>query len=55
MNTNVAAAAYVLLMVVCVVAVDFLFFRHRFQQRLMANIAIVVLFAVFYFLFLKRA
>ena len=45
---------YVLAMVITVVIVDILFFRHRFQKRLMANIAIVLVFVVFYLLFLRR-
>lgn len=45
---------YGALMVATIVAVDFLFFRHRFGERLVANIAIVLVFAVFYLLFLRR-
>ncbi len=45
---------YVVLMVACVVAVDLLFFRHRFRERLIANIAIVLVFLVFYLVFLRR-
>jgi len=40
--------------VATIVAVDFLFFRNRFWQRLMVNIGIVLVFAAFYFRFLKR-
>jgi hypothetical protein len=52
MGRNTARALYAVLMVAIVVAVDFLFFRHRFRERLIANIAIVLVFAVFYILFL---
>jgi uncharacterized membrane protein len=42
------------LMATTVVAVDFLFFRNRFWERLMVNIGIVLVFAAFYLSFLKR-
>ena len=45
---------YVSLMVTIIVAVDFLFFRNRLWERLMANIGIVLVFAAFYLSFLKR-
>jgi hypothetical protein len=45
---------YVALMVAIIVAADFLFFRNRFWERLMVNIGIVLVFAAFYFSFLKR-
>jgi hypothetical protein len=35
--------------------VDLLFFRHRFLERLLANVGIVLVFAAFYLRFLKRA
>lgn len=43
---------FVLALVVVVVAVDLLFFRNRFWERLIANIGIVLLFATFYLRFL---
>jgi hypothetical protein len=46
---------YVLALVGVVVAVDILFFRHRFVERLVVNVGIVVVFAAFYLRFLKRA
>ena len=46
---------YVLAMVAVVVGVDVLFLRHLFWERLVANVAIVLVFAAFYFRFLKRA
>lgn len=47
---------YGVLMLALIVAVDFLFFkgRDRFWERLMVNIGIVLIFAAFYFRFLKR-
>jgi hypothetical protein len=45
---------YDVLLVATIVAVDFLFFRNQFWQRLMVNIGIVLVFAAFYFRFLKR-
>lgn len=44
----------VLVMVAIIVAVDVLFFRHHFWGRLITNIAIVLVFAVCYFIFLKH-
>ncbi len=45
---------YIVLMAAIIVAVDFLFLRHRFWERLIVNIAIVAVFAALYFRFLKR-
>jgi hypothetical protein len=55
MGSQRAIALYVALMVVTIVAVDFLFFRHRFWERLAANVGIVLVFGAFYFRFLKRS
>jgi hypothetical protein len=41
-------------MVVVVVAVDVLFFRHHFWERLSVNVGIVVVAVAFYFRFLRR-
>jgi cytochrome c oxidase subunit IV len=54
MGNRAAAALYVLVMVAVVVGVDVLFFRHRFWERLAVNVGIVLVFAAFYFRFLKR-
>ena len=54
MRSNAGAVLYVVLMVATIFAVDFLFFRHRLGERLIANVAIVLVFAVFYFIFLRR-
>jgi len=46
---------YVLAMVAVVVGVDVLFLRHQLWERLIVNVAIVLVFAAFYVRFLKRA
>jgi len=46
---------YVLSLGAVVVTVDVLFFRHLFWERLLANVAIVVVFAACYLRFVKRA
>jgi hypothetical protein len=53
MGKQAGVVLYVLALVVVVVAVDLLFFRHRFLERLLANIGIVLVFAAFYLRFLK--
>jgi type IV secretory pathway VirB2 component (pilin) len=45
---------YVLALVVVVVGVDVLFFRHHFAERLLVNIGIVLAFAAVYLGLLKR-
>lgn len=45
---------YIVLLVTVVVVVDVLFFRNHFWERLIANVGIVLVFAAFYFRFLKR-
>jgi hypothetical protein len=54
MGRQVAVGLYVLAMVAVVVGMDILFFRHHVWERLMVNIGIVLVFAAFYFRFLKR-
>jgi uncharacterized protein (DUF983 family) len=51
---RVAVVFYVLALVAVVVSVDVLFFRHQVWERLLVNVGIVVVFAVFYLRFLKR-
>jgi hypothetical protein len=46
-----AVALYVLTLVAVVVGVDVLFFRHHFWERLIANVAVVLVFAAFYLTF----
>jgi len=45
---------YFLLMIVIIVGADFLFLREHFVARLIVNIAIVVMFAAVYFIFLRN-
>ena len=54
MGRQLSLALYVGLMVAVIVGVDFLFFRSRFWERLMANVGIVLVFVAFYMRFLKR-
>jgi hypothetical protein len=49
-----ATVFYVVGMIVVVVGVDVLFFRHQFWPRLAANIGIVLVFGAFYWRFLRR-
>jgi hypothetical protein len=49
-----ATALYVVLMAAVIVVVDLLFFRDRVWERLTVNVGIVLVFAAFYFRFLKR-
>ena len=53
MGTKAVAVLYVALMVAVIVAVDVLFFRNRFWERLTMNIGIVLVFVAFYFRFLR--
>jgi len=55
MGRQAGVVLYVLALVTVVVGVDVLFFRHRFLERLMVNVGIVLVFAAFCFRFLKRA
>jgi len=54
MGLKTPAVLYVVAMIAVVVIVDILFFRHRFAQRLIANVGIVLVFAAFYLAFVKR-
>jgi predicted tellurium resistance membrane protein TerC len=49
-----AAALYVIAMVAVIVGVDVLFLRHHLLTRLISNVAIVVVFAAVYLLFVRR-
>jgi hypothetical protein len=53
MEREAAVALYVLALVAVVVGVEVLFFRNRFWEQLMVNVWIVLVFAAFYFRFLK--
>jgi type IV secretory pathway VirB2 component (pilin) len=54
MGRQTAAVVYVVALVVVVVGLDVLFFRNQFWERLTVNVGIVMVFAAFYFRFLKR-
>ena len=54
MPKNTLIFLYVVVMIVVVVGVDFLIFRNRFWERLMANVGIVLVFGAFYLRFLKH-
>ena len=54
MRRQVAVVLFVVAMAAVIVGVDFVFFRNRFWERLAVNIGIVLVFAAFYFRFLKR-
>lgn len=53
MERHATIALYILLMIAVIIGADFLFFRYRFWERLIANIGIVLVFAAFYMRFLK--
>jgi len=54
MGRQAAIVLYVLALVVVVVGVDVLFFRHHTWERLIVNVGIALVFAAFYWRFLKR-
>jgi len=54
MGRQAVVVLYVVAMAAVIVGVDFAFFRHRFWERLMVNIGIVLVFAAFYARFLRR-
>ena len=53
MGRQAWVALYVFAMVVVVVGVDLLFFRHQAWERLAVNVGIVLVFLAFYFRFVK--
>lgn len=55
MGRQSAVVRYVLALIAVVVGVDLLSLRHRFWERLMVNVGIVVVLAAFYLRFLKRS
>jgi type IV secretory pathway VirB2 component (pilin) len=54
MRSYTPTILYVLLMIVVIIAIDLLFFRNRFAERLTVNLGIVLVFAAFYVRFLGR-
>jgi hypothetical protein len=54
MGRTAAGALFAAVMVVVVVGVDLLFFRHHPWERLAVNVGIVLVAVAFYFRFLHR-
>ncbi len=54
MDRQVGVVLYAVAMAAIIVGVDFAFLRNRFWERLIVNIGIVLVFAAFYLLFLRR-
>lgn len=54
MSRQMVSILYAAAMVVLIVGVDFVFFRNRFWERLMANVGIVLVFGAFYLRFVWR-
>ena len=54
MIRNTSVVLYIVVLIAVVVSVDLLFFKNRFWERLIVNIGIVLVFAAFYFRFLKN-
>jgi hypothetical protein len=54
MSRQVAIVVYLVAMAAVIVAVDFLFFRNRFSERLIVNIGIVAVFVACYLRFFWR-
>jgi len=54
MARPIIAVIYVVAMVAVIVTLDALIFRNHLWERLTVNIGIVLVFAAFYFRFLRR-
>lgn len=54
MSRTVIIAIYLLAIVATIVAIDIIFFRNRFFERLLANIGIVLVYVAFYLAFLNK-
>lgn len=54
MSKNIYAVVYSLALIALIVGVDLMFFKHRFWERLIANIGIVLVFTVVWLRFLKN-
>ena len=54
MSKNISITLVVVAMIVTIVAIDVLFFRNLFWERLMVNIGIVLVFAAFSLRFIKH-
>ena len=49
-----ATVLWVLVMAVTIASIDVLFFKHRFWERLMVNVGLVLVFGGFYLRFVRR-
>ena len=54
MTSQMTNVIYIVLMVAVIVAVDVLFFKDYFRERLIVNVGLVLVFGAFYLRFLKR-
>jgi hypothetical protein len=54
MSRQLTIVVYVVVMAAVIIGLDFALFRGRFWERLAVNIGIVLVFAAFYFSFLRR-
>ena len=54
MSRPMSSVLYLVGMIAVIVAVDVLFFRDHFWERLMVNIGIVLVFASFYLRFVRQ-
>lgn len=54
-NPKIKIVLSILVLLILVYIVDSLFFRHLFWERLVANILIVLAFAIFYLKYLREA
>jgi len=53
-SARVGSIVYALVMVAVIVGLDVAVFKHRFWERLIANVGLVLVFAAFYMRFLRR-
>lgn len=54
MARAIVTVPYVVAMIAVIVTLDVLIFRNYFWERLMVNIGVVLVFAAFYFRFLRH-
>ena len=53
MKNHIHTIIYVAVMILVILGVDIFVFRHKFWERLFANIGIVMMFLAFYWLLFK--
>ena len=53
-QTNLATVLYIVVMAAIIIAVDILFFKGRFWERLIANVGIVLTSLAFYLRFFRN-